>query len=84
MNPEPLAGVGLPARAPNLRPELVAIERTASRGVRYVGSDTTGIYCFPTCRHAKRITDPHRVEFRSEEAAEANGYRACKVCRPAA
>jgi len=61
-----------------------AVETTARSGIRLVGSDTTGIYCFPTCRHAKRITDPHRVEFRSEEAAEANGYRACKVCRPAA
>ena len=61
-----------------------AVETTARSGIRLVGSDTTGIYCFPTCRHAKRITDPHRVEFRSEEAAEADGYRACKVCRPAA
>ena len=61
-----------------------AIETAARRGVRLVGSDTTGIYCFPTCRHAKRITDTHRVEFRSEEAAETEGYRACKVCRPAA
>jgi O-6-methylguanine DNA methyltransferase len=61
-----------------------AIETAARRGIRVVGSDTTGIYCFPTCRHAKRIADPHRVEFRSEEAARADGYRACKVCRPAA
>jgi len=61
-----------------------AVETTARRGIRLVGSDTTGIYCFPTCRHAKRIADPHRVEFRSEEAAKAAGYRACKVCRPAA
>jgi len=61
-----------------------ALETTARRGVRFVGSDTTGIYCFPTCRHAKRITNQHRVEFRSEAAAEADGYRACKVCRPAA
>jgi len=61
-----------------------AIEKTAHRGVRLVGSDTTGIYCFPTCRHAKRIGDAHRVEFRSEAAARADGYRACKVCRPAA
>jgi len=61
-----------------------AIERAARRGVRLVGSDTTGIYCFPTCRHARRITDAHRVEFRSEEVAVAKGYRPCKVCRPAA
>jgi O-6-methylguanine DNA methyltransferase len=64
--------------------EPAAIEATARRGVRLVGSDTTGIFCFPTCRNAKRITEAHRVEFRSEAAARANGYRACKVCRPAA
>jgi len=61
-----------------------AIEAEAGRGVRYVGSDTTGIYCFPSCRHAKRITPQHRVEFRSDSDASSSGYRACKVCRPAA
>ena len=61
-----------------------AIEQQARQGVRLVGSDTTGIYCYPTCRHAKRISDLHRVEFRSETAARDEGYRACKVCRPAA
>jgi methylphosphotriester-DNA--protein-cysteine methyltransferase len=64
--------------------EPAAIEAAARRGVRLVGSDTTGIFCFPTCRNAKRIAEAHRVEFRSETAARANGYRACKVCRPAA
>ncbi len=61
-----------------------AIETQARHGIRLVGSDTTGIYCYPTCRYAKRITDTHRVEFRSETAATDAGYRACKVCRPAA
>ena len=61
-----------------------AIETQARHGVRLVGSDTTKIYCYPTCRHAKRITDPHHVEFRSETAAIEEGYRACRVCRPAA
>jgi O-6-methylguanine DNA methyltransferase len=61
-----------------------AIERGAARGVRYVGSDTTGIYCFPTCRHTKRITETHRIEFAGSAAAEDAGYRGCKVCRPAA
>ena len=61
-----------------------AIEGVARRGIRLVGSDTTGVYCYPTCRHAKRITDAHRVEFRSESEAQDEGYRACKVCRPAA
>ncbi len=51
--------------------------------LRYVGSDTTGIYCFPTCRNARRITTSHRVEFKTPARAVRDGYRACKVCRPA-
>lgn len=61
-----------------------AIETQSRSGIRLVGSDTTRIYCYPTCRHAKRITDAHRIEFRSETAAMEEGYRACKICRPAA
>ena len=61
-----------------------AIEAQARQGVHLVGSDTTGIYCYPTCRHAKRISDAHRIEFHSETAAVNEGYRPCKVCRPAA
>jgi O-6-methylguanine DNA methyltransferase len=60
------------------------IEANARRGVRVTGSDTTHIYCFPTCRHARRTSDEHDVEFRSARDAEKAGYRACKVCRPAA
>ena len=60
------------------------IEATAKRGTRVVGTETTHIYCYPTCRHAKRSSEHYRVEFRSGSEAEAHGYRACKVCRPAA
>lgn len=57
-------------------------ERLAGRGVRFVGSDTTRIFCHPTCHNARRITKAHRVEFASESAAQESGYRACQVCRP--
>jgi O-6-methylguanine DNA methyltransferase len=60
------------------------LERLARRGIRYVGSDTTNIYCFPTCRHARRVTEPHRVQFRSAREAEGTGYRGCLICRPGA
>jgi O-6-methylguanine DNA methyltransferase len=60
------------------------VEAMAERRVRFVGSDTTDIYCLPTCLHGRRVTERHRVEFHSKEQAEAEGYRACKVCRPAA
>jgi O-6-methylguanine DNA methyltransferase len=61
--------------------ELVRLERS---GVRFVGSDTTNVFCNPTCRNARRIRDAHRIAFSSENAARAAGYRPCRLCRPAA
>lgn len=58
------------------------LEGLASRGVRFVGSNTTRVYCHPTCRHARRITHRHRVELRSSEEANSAGFRQCLVCRP--
>ena len=63
--------------------DLPRLEELASSGVRFIGSDTTKIYCLPTCRHARRVTDRHRLEFHSMADGLARGYRACKVCRPA-
>jgi O-6-methylguanine DNA methyltransferase len=62
--------------------DLTGLERLASSGVRYIGSDTTKIYCLPTCRHARRVTDRHRLEFHSQAEGRSRGYRGCKVCRP--
>jgi O-6-methylguanine DNA methyltransferase len=59
------------------------LEALASEGVRYSGSDTTHIYCYPTCRHARRTTSAHQMWFGSETAARSAGYRPCRVCRPA-
>jgi methylphosphotriester-DNA--protein-cysteine methyltransferase len=67
-------------RAEGVDPD--AVETLARAGVRYWGSDTTHIYCFPTCRHARRVSDAHRMRFHSAAEAAAAGYRACKVCRP--
>lgn len=58
------------------------LEELPARGIRYVGSDTTNIYCYPSCRNARRIKPQHRVPLRSTEEGERAGYRACKVCRP--
>ncbi|MFO7532805.1 MAG: methylated-DNA--[protein]-cysteine S-methyltransferase [Candidatus Limnocylindrales bacterium] len=58
------------------------LERLAVSGVRYAGSDSTGIYCYPSCQHARRISRKHVVHFRSELEARDAGYRPCKVCRP--
>ena len=60
------------------------LERLARAGVRYIGSDTTHIYCLPSCHNARRIQPKHRVPFGSQASSEAAGYRACRECRPAA
>jgi O-6-methylguanine DNA methyltransferase len=60
------------------------LESLARAGVRFFGSDTTRIYCMPTCRDARRVTDRHLVHFPSARAAAAAGYRPCLHCRPAA
>lgn len=60
-----------------------AMEAAARSGLRYLGSDTTRVVCLPTCHYAKRITAPHRVPFRTLQAAARAGYRPCPVCRPA-
>ena len=69
-------------RAEGVDPD--AVETLAREGVRYWGSDTTHIYCFPTCRHARQVSDAHRMRFHSAAEAAAAGYRPCKVCRPGA
>ena len=57
-------------------------ERLARNGVHFVGSDTTHVFCYPSCRHARRITDNHRVAFRTAGRAVEAGYRPCADCRP--
>jgi O-6-methylguanine DNA methyltransferase len=59
------------------------LEGLARAGVRYVGSDTTRIFCMPTCHDARRVTPRHEVRFRSSGEAFAAGYRPCRHCRPA-
>ena len=61
-----------------------ALDELAAGGVRFTGTTTTKIFCFPTCGHSRRAAQQHRVDFGSAAAAEEAGYRACKICRPAA
>jgi O-6-methylguanine DNA methyltransferase len=60
------------------------LESLARAGIRYFGSDTTHIYCMPTCRDARRVTERHLKTFPSAKAATAAGYRPCLHCRPVA
>jgi len=59
------------------------LEALAREGVRYVGSRTTKIFCFPTCRDARRIRDDNKVGFHGSAEAREHGYRPCKRCTPA-
>lgn len=61
-----------------------ALEGLARRGIRYIGSDTTQVVCWPSCHNARRITPSHVVPFHSLADADRAGYRACRACRPMA
>jgi O-6-methylguanine DNA methyltransferase len=63
--------------------DLEEVSRLAAAGVHYLASDTTGVVCYPSCHHARRITAPHRVPFRTLDRAADAGYRPCRDCRPA-
>lgn len=58
------------------------LEQLPNRGVRFIGSDTTHVFCYPSCRNARRITAAHRVQLASTHDARDAGFRPCKVCRP--
>jgi O-6-methylguanine DNA methyltransferase len=62
--------------------DTAELERQAGRGTRYTGSDTTNVYCYPSCHHARRISSKHVVNFHSAEEARDADYRPCRVCRP--
>ncbi|MGE5334669.1 MAG: methylated-DNA--[protein]-cysteine S-methyltransferase, partial [Nitrososphaerota archaeon] len=62
--------------------EPETLETLAEQHVQFFGSDTTNVFCFPTCRHARRVSPQHHVTFSSAREAVAKGYRPCKVCRP--
>ena len=43
---------------------------------------TTKIYCRTGCPAGRRTKPENRVYFQTKEEARANGYRACKICKP--
>jgi O-6-methylguanine DNA methyltransferase len=83
--------IGNYALGPAMKHELLSAEdvdleeatRLAAAGVHYLASETTGVVCYPSCHHARRITPPHRVPFRTLGRAMDAGYRPCRDCRPA-
>lgn len=64
--------------------DVAALEALAKKHVRFLGSRTTKIYCFPTCRDARRIREENRVPFHDAGEAAQRGFRPCQRCRPVA
>ncbi|HUR80853.1 MAG TPA: methylated-DNA--[protein]-cysteine S-methyltransferase [Thermoanaerobaculia bacterium] len=62
--------------------DVEALEQLERNRVRYIGSKTSKVVCFPTCKDAKRIRDENRVPFRAAEEALEKGFRPCKRCQP--
>ena len=60
------------------------LEALAKEHVRYIGSRTTRIFCFPTCHGARRIQEENRVPFRDADDALESGFRPCRQCQPVA
>jgi hypothetical protein len=61
-----------------------ALDALAREHVRFIGSRTTKIFCWPTCRDARRIRENNRVPFHGAEEAEKKGFRPCQRCQPKA
>lgn len=62
--------------------DVEALEELARKRVRYIGSRTTKIVCFPTCKDARRIREENRVPFHGADEAIDEGFRPCKRCQP--
>ena len=76
---------GSAAKRELLRSEGVdvdALDALGREGVRYVGSKTTNIVCFPTCKDARRIREENRVPFHAAAEAIEKGFRPCRRCQP--
>ncbi len=76
---------GSPLKREMLRREGVDVEALEQLGrsrVRYIGSRTTKIVCFPTCKDARRIREENRVPFRAAGEATEKGFRPCHRCQP--
>lgn len=63
--------------------DLPHLQDLRHAGLRFTGSRTTKIFCLPTCYSGKHMQSRNRVFFHSEAEAREQGYRPCKLCRPA-
>jgi len=83
-------GVGKYGYGPKMKRDLLRregvdvdeLEALAREGIRYIGSKTTKVFCFPTCRGARRIREENRVPFHEADEAREKGFRPCRLCQP--
>jgi O6-methylguanine-DNA--protein-cysteine methyltransferase len=64
--------------------DMAGVWTLARDQIVFLGSDTTRIFCHPTCSDARRIGPAHQVPFHSARDALRVGYRPCLHCRPVA
>jgi O-6-methylguanine DNA methyltransferase len=64
--------------------DVEELDALAREHVRYIGSKTTKIFCFPTCKDARRIQEKNRTLFHDADDALESGYRPCRRCQPVA
>lgn len=62
--------------------DVEALEQLGRERVRFIGSRTTKIACFPTCKDARRIREENRVPFHDAGEAMEKGFRPCLRCQP--
>lgn len=72
-----------PTEKPTPEPTVQPTEKppVSSQG-KYVGSDDSDKYHYPSCRFAKEILPENEIWFDSEEDARSEGYVPCGVCKP--
>lgn len=64
--------------------DVEELERLGKKNIRFIGSRTTHIFCFPTCADARRIREENRAHFRDADDALEDGFRPCRKCQPVA
>ena len=62
--------------------DVTGLDALSRKQIRFIGSRTTQIFCFPTCRDARRIREENQVSFRGASDAAEQGFRPCKHCEP--
>jgi hypothetical protein len=78
----PVAGVATPPPAEPVQPVSEAKPAPVVPAVKYVGSNTSNKYHYPTCKWAAKIHPKKLRTFSSVKAARDQGYIPCTTCGP--